>query len=98
MPTGFWTPDTTSSASFTASGSDVTIRFNNGGYVVENGIRYTCDDGGGCRVKNRVVELGVILETTESGAGVAPGVRGALTQPAKIDLRRLGTPGEKSIH
>ena len=65
MPTGFWFPDITSSASFAASGSNVTIRFNNGGYVVKNEIRYTCDAGGGCRVENRVVELGVIVEIAE---------------------------------
>ena len=71
MPTGSWFPDTTSGASFAVSGSTVTIRFNDGGYVLENGIRYSCDDGDGCTVENRVVELGVIVETTESGRLVA---------------------------
>ena len=47
MPTGSWIPDTTSGASVTVSGGTVTIRFNDDGYVVENGIRYTCDAGGG---------------------------------------------------
>ena len=99
MPTGSWVPDTTSGASFTSSGGNVTIRFNDDGYVVENGIRYTCDAGGGCRVENRVVELGVIVETAESsGAGVVPAMRGASTLSANIDLRKLGTSGEKSIH
>ncbi len=71
MPTGSWFPDTTTGASFAVFGSTVTIRFNDGGYVVENGIRYSCDAGGGCRVENRVVELGVIVETAESGRLVA---------------------------
>ena len=98
MPTGRWLPDITSNASVSVSGSDVTIRFSNGGYVVENGIRYTCDDSGGCRVMNRVVELGVIVEATERASDAAPGVGGALTLQAKIDLRSLETPGKKSIH
>ena len=98
MPTGSWVPDTTSNASFTSSGGTVTIRFSDDGYVVENGIRYTCDAGGGCRVENRVVELGVIVETAESSGGAAPAMRGASTQSANIDLRKLGTSGEKSIH
>ncbi len=97
MPTGRWLPDITSNASVSVSGSDVTIRFSNGGYVVENGIRYTCDAGGGCRVMNRVVELGVIVEATERASGAAPGVAGALTLQAKIDLQSLETPGKKSV-
>ena len=97
MPTGRWLPDITSNASVSVSGSDVTIRFSNGGYVVENGIRYTCDDSGGCRVMNRVVELGVIVEATEPASGVAPGVGGALTLQAKIDLQRLEAPSKKSV-
>ena len=97
MPTGFWVPDTMSGASVTRSGSDVTVRFNNGGHAVENGIRYTCDDSGGCRVMNRVVELGVIVEATERASGVAPGVGSALTLQAKIDLQRLETPGKKAV-
>ena len=60
MPTGSWIPDTTSGASSTIAGSTVTIQFDDGGYVVESGIRYSCDGGGGCKVQNRLVELGVI--------------------------------------
>ena len=54
----------------TASGSTVvlrngitTITFQNGGYFQNADYRWTCDAAGGCRVVNRVVDLGTIVET-----------------------------------
>ena len=69
LPTGFWTPDVTSGASFQFSSGQVTISFNNGGYIEEAGIRYTCRASGGCRVVNRVVSQGTIEASGGGGRG-----------------------------
>ena len=64
MPTGFWTPDLTRGASFSISGGNVEIEFNNGGLIEEGDYRYTCDNAGGCAVSNREVTEGTIVETS----------------------------------
>ena len=58
LPTGFWTPDVTSGASFSFSGGNAVISFNNGGYIEEEGYRYTCQNTGGCEIRNRQVVSG----------------------------------------
>ncbi len=64
MPTGSWVPDRTSGASFSISGGNVEIDFNNGGLIEEGGYRYTCENTGGCAVRNREVQTGTIVETS----------------------------------
>ncbi len=69
LPTGFWTPDVSSGASFQFSGGQVTIRFSDGGHVEEAGIRYTCRASGGCRIAGRVVAQGTIEASSGGGDG-----------------------------
>ena len=40
------------------------IDFNNGGLIEEGGYRYTCENTGGCAVRNREVQTGTIVETS----------------------------------
>jgi len=70
LPTGFWTPDVTSGASFGATGGDVIIEIGNGGYIEEGDYRYTCLSSGGCRIENQSVASGAIARTSR---GTAPG-------------------------
>ena len=63
MPTGSWFPDRVSGASFRLSGGNAEIDFNNGGLIEKDGYRYTCDNAGGCAVRNREVQAGTIVET-----------------------------------
>ena len=60
LPTGLWTPDAVSDASFQSSGGQVTITFSDGGYIEEADTRYTCTASGGCRIVGRVVAQGTI--------------------------------------
>ncbi len=60
LPTGLWTPDAVSDASFQSSGGQVTITFRDGGYIEEADTRYTCTASGGCRIVGRVVAQGTI--------------------------------------
>ncbi|MDE2773492.1 MAG: hypothetical protein OXI46_07280 [Gemmatimonadota bacterium] len=69
LPTGFWTPDVTSRASFQFSSGQITITFNNGGYIEEAGIRYTCRASGGCHIEGRVVVQGTIEASGGGGGG-----------------------------
>ena len=63
LPTGTWTPDVTSGASFFLSGGVATVELNDGGYIEEGDYRYTCRSTGGCTVRNRTVETGTINRT-----------------------------------
>ena len=63
LPTGFWTPDVTSGASFVFSGGEATIDFKNGGQIEEAGITYTCVAAGGCTIEGRRVTSGTIQTT-----------------------------------
>ena len=76
LPTGFWTPDVTMGGSFSATGDDVTIELNDGGYIEEGEYRYTCQSSGGCAVENRSVTSGTIIQTAQ---GTAPGDSGTAT-------------------
>ncbi len=62
MPSGFF-GGTLRGVSMRLSGGVVTITFDNGGYVENNDYRWTCDASDGCRVVDRVVEEGEIVET-----------------------------------
>ena len=65
LPTGVWFPDVIrGSVSFSFSGGNAVIAFNNGGYIEEGGFRYTCETTGRCEVRNRVVLAGTIVETS----------------------------------
>ena len=85
LPTGFWTPDVTSGGSFGATGGDVTVRLDNGGYIEEGGHRYTCQSAGGCEIVNRRVESGTI---TQTAAGAPPG-----TSPPPADTSPVFAAG-----
>ena len=92
LPTGFWTPEVTSRASFQFSSGQVTITFNNGGYIEAAGIRYTCRASGGCRIVNRVVTQGTI---EASGGGGGGGSNRAPETAGSISDRTM-TAGETS--
>ena len=65
LPTGFWFPDVTGpGASFSISGGNAVIHFNNSGYIEKDGYRFTCENAGGCEVRNREVLAGTIVETS----------------------------------
>ena len=64
LPTGTWFPDVTSGASFSISGGNAVISFNNGGYIEQGGFRYTCETTGGCEVRNREVRSGTVVVTS----------------------------------
>ena len=64
LPTGVWFPDVTSGASFIFSGGNAVINLNNGGYIEEEGYRYTCQNTGGCEISNRQVVSGTIVQTS----------------------------------
>ena len=71
LPTGSWSPDVTSpGASFSSSGGDTTVQFDEGGYIEEGGFRYTCQSSGGCVIENRSVTSGTVVQTA---MGTAPG-------------------------
>ena len=86
LPTGAWTPDATSGASFSSSGGSAAIDFGDGGYVEEGGYRYTCASAGGCQVRGREVRAGVIVQTSTAGT---PGD----TQPS---FAGVGGPGDQT--
>ncbi len=86
LPTGFWTPDVTSGASFQFSSGQVTISFNNGGYIEEAGIRYTCRTSGGCRVVNRVVTQGTIEAAGGGGGGTGQAASGEITSCRGVQI------------
>ena len=70
LPTGDWTPDAVSGASFTLSGGIVTVELDEGGYIEEGDHRYTCQGSDGCTIENRRVSSGTVVQTSK---GTAPG-------------------------
>ena len=64
LPAGVWFPDVTSGASFILSGGNAVVSLNNGGYIEEEGYRYTCQNAGGCEIRNRQVVSGTIIQTS----------------------------------
>ena len=83
LPSGNWFPDVTSGGSFSSSGGNVTVQLNNGGYIEVGNYRYTCQSVGGCTVRNRQVQSGMIVQTSK---GAAPGDGGGETGAAAPDL------------
>ena len=65
MPRGLWSPSIRRGGSFSYSGGNWTLRLGDGGYALHGGYRWTCRSSGGCRVENRVVRQGAIVETAE---------------------------------
>ena len=61
MPTGVWSPDLLSRASFSQVGGQTAITFSHGGRIEEDGVSYTCMSGGGCEIKGTMVAKGVIF-------------------------------------
>ncbi|MDD9996279.1 MAG: putative Ig domain-containing protein [Rhodospirillaceae bacterium] len=90
LPAGFWTPDVTSDrVTFSSSGGNMTLRFDDGGYIEEGDYRYTCQNSRGCLVENQRVTSGTVVQTAK-GTVPAAAVRHMLTTPgAKIVLRSV---------
>ena len=65
MPRGSWFPSLIGGGSFQLSGSSWILTLNNNAYALHGNYRWTCRSSGGCRVENRVVRQGTIIETTE---------------------------------
>ncbi len=63
MPSGSWFPSVLSGASFSSGGGSWTLTMRDDGYVEYRGYRWTCRSSGGCRVEDRVVRQGTIVET-----------------------------------
>ena len=61
MPTGDWTPDLLSRASFSHVGGQTTVMFGPGGRMEEDGDTYTCMSSGGCRIEGTRVSMGTVL-------------------------------------
>lgn len=69
LPTGLWVPNTLSGGSYQDSGGVVRITLNGtSGYMIYNGIRYSCLSGGGCQIVNRRVTRGRIRAPAVSGS------------------------------
>ena len=79
MPTGVWSPDLLSRASFLAGGrADRRPPFRPwGARIEEDGVAYTCMSSGGCEIEDTRVAKGVVLVSERGGPrGVAGGRRG----------------------
>ena len=61
MPTGVWSPDLLSRASFSQVGGQTAITFSHGGRIEEDGVAYTCMSSGGCEIEGTRVARGVVL-------------------------------------
>ena len=66
LPEGVWNPDVTSGGSVTVTGGVVMISLDNGGYIEEGRVLYTCKHADGCEINNGVVQRGKIIETPVS--------------------------------
>ena len=90
LPAGFWTPDVTSGGvTFSSSGGNMTLRFDDGGYIEEGDYRYTCQNSRRCLVENRRVTSGTVVQTAK-GAIPSAAVRHMMATPgAKIVLRSV---------
>ena len=66
VPTGGWTPDVLSRASFSSVGGQTAITFSHGGRIEEEGVAYTCMSSGGCEIEGTMVAKGVILVSEPS--------------------------------
>ena len=92
LPTGSWSPDLSAGGvSFSSSGGNVTLRFNDGGYIEEGNYRYTCQGSGGCAIENRGVTSGTIVQTAK---GTAPG--GGSGTDSKPSFASGSGPGNQS--
>ena len=62
LPLRAWIPDRIAGGSSEINDGVVTIELDDGGLFEEGEYRYTCDHAGGCRIHNRIVERGTIIE------------------------------------
>ena len=67
MPTGDWTPDLFSRASFSQEGGQNTVTFEHGGRMEEDGVTYTCMSSGRCKIEGRRVSMGTVLVSDTAG-------------------------------
>ena len=65
MPSGSWFPSIFGGGSFSLSGGSWTLTLNENAYARQGNYRWTCRSSLGCRVEDRVVRRGTIVETTE---------------------------------
>ena len=93
FPTGFWVPDQLHRASFSIVSGQVRIEFDDGGYIVEAGVTYTCDDGAGCRIEGDLVTLGVIV-VGDAPENQPPETVGTI---AAQELTEGGAPAEVDV-
>ena len=75
MPTGVWSPDLLSRASFSQVGGQTAITFSHGGRVEEEGVAYTCMSSGGCEIEDTRVAKGIILRLQAGGPSRVAGRR-----------------------
>ena len=99
-----WWDTLCASLTFTSSGRKQ-VRANLSGFrpATTYEFRYRYRDSSSCdaAIRSHSGRWSAIGEgrTTQNGSGAMPAVRGASTPPVmNIDLRKLGTSGEKSIH
>ena len=69
MPTGVWSPDLLSRASFSQVGGQTSITFSHGGRIEEDGVAYTCMSSGGCEIEGTRVAKGTILVSERAAQG-----------------------------
>ena len=70
MPTGLWDPDRISDGSRTVQGTTAIFVLDHGGFVESGSHRYTCDSDLGCRIEDRVVMSGRIVEASSGVSAV----------------------------
>ena len=87
FPSGFFVPRRASSASFSYSGGQAVLSFNNGGVIeLQDGTTYTCIASDGCSVEGGRVTAGTIRVTTGSSSGGGGGGSGGGGSSGSPDL------------
>ena len=73
LPTGSWTPNLlVGGVTVTSVGGQTHVTFDNGAFIVYQGVTYTCIASGGCRIEGRTVTRGTIRATGGGGSNQAP--------------------------
>ena len=66
-PTGDWTPDILSRASFSQVSGQTAVTFSHGGRIEEEGFTYTCLSSGGCMIEGISVVTGTVKVSMTGG-------------------------------
>ena len=73
LPTGSWTPNLlVGGVTVTSVAGQTHVTFDNGAFIVYQGVTYTCIASGGCRIEGRTVTRGTIRATGGGGSNQAP--------------------------